>query len=98
MLNPSDNGGWTPLHLAAQEGHIAVCEAIIKNISEKNPCDNDGWTPLHAAARKCHIQVIKAMLNQVGNKNPVDNKGRTPKEIFLRHATKKDLENDIDWE
>ena len=45
-----------------------------------------------------HIKVIKAILNQVSNKNPVNIYGRTPKDVFLMHATKKDLENDIDWE
>ena len=96
MLNPSDNEGWTPLHYAAQEGHASVCEAILKNVSDKNPSDNRGRTPLHEAAMDGRIQAIKAILNQVSNKNPVDNDGRTPKEIFLFFND--NLENDIDWE
>ena len=70
----------------------------MKKIIEKNAANNEGWTPLHWAAQNGHIQVIKAILSQVSNKNPVDNDGETPKEIFLRHATKNDLENGLDWE
>jgi len=28
-VNPRDNGGWTPLHEAALDGHVVRCEAIL---------------------------------------------------------------------
>ena len=44
-LNLRDNHGWTPLHYAASNGHIHVCQYIAKNLTEKNPITNNGETP-----------------------------------------------------
>ena len=36
--NPAaDYDGLTPLHLAAQKGHLDVCKLIIPNIENRNP-------------------------------------------------------------
>ena len=56
---------WTPLHLAASNGHFSVCELIIDNISEKNPEDQFGWTPLHSAAQNGHLRVCKLILSNI---------------------------------
>ena len=34
--NPKDNLGETPLHFAAQNGHLPVCQLIINNIKVSN--------------------------------------------------------------
>ena len=34
--NPKDNLGETPLHFAAQNGHLSVCQLIINNIKVSN--------------------------------------------------------------
>ena len=38
--NPVDNLGETPLHLAAQKGHIEVCQLIIDNVEVSTGCPN----------------------------------------------------------
>ena len=30
--NPSDLGGWTPLHLAAKNGHAEICQIIVDSV------------------------------------------------------------------
>jgi hypothetical protein len=30
--NPADFGGWTPLHLAAKNGHAEICQIIVDNV------------------------------------------------------------------
>ena len=50
--NPKDRDDLTPLHLAAESGHIAICEFILNNVVYKNPHNKQGWTPLHWAAGK----------------------------------------------
>ena len=78
---------WTPLHLAASNGHFSVCELMIDNISRKNPKDRHGWTPLHSAAQNGHLRVCKLILSNILESkeysmnficNPSDNYGNNP--------------------
>ena len=43
--NPRDDSGWTPLHYAANGGHLSICKAIMSSTDEKDPPSNDGTTP-----------------------------------------------------
>ena len=45
--NPIANDGTTPIHLAAQNGHLAVFHLIGEGIDNINPKDLKGVTPLH---------------------------------------------------
>ena len=47
-----------PLHMAAQEGHLAVRVATVDVI------DGDGRTPLHLAAQEGHVDVVDALVGQ----------------------------------
>ena len=75
--NPADRYGDTPLHFAAQEGHLEICSLIIENISDRNPFSR-GRTPLHYAAAQGHIEVCRLILDKVVNINPSENGGITP--------------------
>ena len=35
--NPRVKGGWTPLHFAAQNGHLVVYLLIMDAVEDKNP-------------------------------------------------------------
>ena len=35
--NPKVKGGWTPLHFAAQNGHLVVYLLIMDAVEDKNP-------------------------------------------------------------
>ena len=50
--NPKLKWQWneTPLHYAAQNGHLEVSKLILDNIEDKNPGTRSGKTPLHYAA------------------------------------------------
>ena len=47
--NPGTVEGFTPLHYAALNGHLEVCQFILSRVEDKNPSDNDDRTPLHCA-------------------------------------------------
>ena len=57
--NPADNEGYTPLHIAAQQGHLNVCKLIIENVIVKNPSSDKGETPLSLATQYSHEKVCK---------------------------------------
>ena len=76
--NPRDNHGQTPLHLAAKNGHLKVCKAIIKEADDKNPKDNRGMTPFHIAALMGHEKICKVFMSSVDDYNPKTVDGRTP--------------------
>ena len=66
-----DQQQWTPLHSAAENGHLRVCELIINKVSEKNPKDLQGWTPLHSAAQNGHLEVCELILRNIRKCNSV---------------------------
>ena len=80
--NPKgENGLTTPLHLAARNGHLAICELILRNTHSLG--EYQGWTPFHEAAKSGHGDICNGIVNfltrkNVQNKNPQDDKGITP--------------------
>jgi ankyrin repeat protein len=79
--NPRNDKGWTPLHFAAQEGYLNICEFIMNLLEDKNPGNNDGWTPLHLAASNLNGRVCKFIASQLEDKNP-ENNGKTPLQLW----------------
>ena len=79
--------GQTPLHCAAEFGHLTICILIIEKLAEKNPKTKLGCTPLHTAAFHGHLEVCQYLMKfQTKEKNPKDlDVGRTP----LHWAAKK---------
>ena len=57
--NPKTDSGWTPLDLAAKNGHLSVCQLIVENVKDKNPKDWRGRTPLDLAISRKHASIQK---------------------------------------
>ena len=80
--NPADNHGSTPLHIAAQTGHLDIYKLIIDKVENKNPTDNDGTTSFHLTVQYNHSEICKLINNNV---NPADNQGYTPRNQLARN-------------
>ncbi len=66
IVNATEEGQCTPLHLAAVMGHKAVVEYLLEqgaNIEAKNILDT---TPLHWAAIQGHTAVVEYLLKRRG--------------------------------
>ena len=94
--NKNPGEGWgsgsTPLHGAAENGHLEVCSLIIDAIDNKNPADAYGNTPLHAAARSGHLEVVRLIVENITDKSPANNNGKTPLDVASNEEVRRLLE------
>ena len=92
-INPRDLNEVTPLHVAANGGHLQICRAIIEKLIDKNPKCNAGVTPLHRAAESGRVGIYQLIIKHVEDKNPETAAGLTQEypsyfqTIFLNHFT-----------
>jgi len=65
--NAKHNDGWTPLILAAQNGHESVIRLLLAKAGvDANAKHKDGWTPLMLAAQNGHEAVVRLLLASDG--------------------------------
>ena len=62
-----------PLHVAADRGHLNLCQHIVEKTGDFNPASQPfEATALHFAAYQGHLEVYQFILDNVDDKNPVD--------------------------
>jgi ankyrin repeat protein len=64
-VNARQEGGWTPLHIAAAEGRTEICGLLLDRGADVNAEDEDGNTPLYLAAKDGHTETA-ALLREHG--------------------------------
>lgn len=55
--------GNTALHYAAQNGHIELCEVLIRAGVTRDARTKVNCTPLHLAAQEGHLSVVQLLLS-----------------------------------
>ncbi len=82
ILKAVDSERMTPLHWAAQNGHLEAVRLLIGKFIEIKASidvqDNNGATPLHYAAVRGHLQVVESLINHEASIDVQDNNGATP--------------------
>merc|ERR1712223_622047 len=86
MGNAVTKAGYSPLHVAAHFGSVAMVKQLLE--SEGNVVDGQnelGYTPLHQAAQQGHSQILNLLL-ETGKAlpNKVSNNGQTALSIAQR--------------
>jgi ankyrin repeat protein len=54
-VNAIDKNGWSPLHFASNEGHLAVCELLLLNGANAALKTTNGSIALHYIAQKAGV-------------------------------------------
>ena len=81
-----DSMGNNPLHLAAENGHLSVCNVFItwiekvyaEGIEYSNAQNACGSTPLHLAAENGHLPICQFLIGKVEDKDIEEGSGLTP--------------------
>ena len=74
------NNGWTPLHVAAEQGNMKVVRMLVEHGVDATARSCDGWTPLHAASScgSMDSEVARFLIEHGANVTARANDGRTP--------------------
>ncbi|CAH1249817.1 ANK1 [Branchiostoma lanceolatum] len=83
-VNPNAAGRlsqWTPLHIAAENGHLETVSALMTAGADVNARFELQWTPLHKAAENGHLETASALLTAGADVNARDIRQRTPLHI-----------------
>ncbi|KAL0018494.1 hypothetical protein WJX79_003679 [Trebouxia sp. C0005] len=73
-----DQGNWTPLHHAAEQGSVDIVELLIFAGAEVNAGTDQKWTSLHLAAKEQNTGVVRVLLDNDADGALKDSYGATP--------------------
>eukprot|EP00933_Yihiella_yeosuensis_P047696 TRINITY_DN4360_c1_g2_i1.p1 TRINITY_DN4360_c1_g2~~TRINITY_DN4360_c1_g2_i1.p1 ORF type:complete len:283 (-),score=40.55 TRINITY_DN4360_c1_g2_i1:175-1023(-) len=68
----------TPLHAAAEQGHVDVCKLLIQHGANINESDGKIWTPLHWACASSREECALFLVESGADMNPKTLSGYTP--------------------
>ncbi|KAM6973384.1 ankyrin repeat domain-containing protein 27 [Aplochiton taeniatus] len=77
-VNSSSADGFTPLHVAALHGHLALVSLFVRHGANLNPRNSQSATPLHLASQNSRLQVVTTLLEGNAKLNKKDHYGNTP--------------------
>ena len=76
-VNIKNNVYCTPLHYAAEYGHLIITELLIANGADINAQTMNNLTPLHMAARRGHYNVVDLLIEKGADIDIKTKKGQT---------------------
>ena len=59
-----DEYGRTPLHWAAEYGHLEIVKVLIENKANVNEADNNGRAPLHWVIEQKNVEMVKFLMDK----------------------------------
>lgn len=75
--NSKDENGYTPLHAAAEWGHMELIAYLVEKGGDLNITDSDGDTPLHATE---NVEMAKLLVELGADPKKKNSDGLTPLE------------------
>ncbi len=62
-VNQCDSKGFTPLFVAAQNGHTKIVTLLLQNGADVNQAEQRGHTPLWISALRGHVEIVRVLLS-----------------------------------
>ncbi|MDX2226224.1 MAG: ankyrin repeat domain-containing protein [Verrucomicrobiae bacterium] len=75
---PYDATKWTPLHEAAQDGHVGMIQLLLKHKADPNAADDRGATPLRLAVESKDERAALMLLESGAKPDLATPEGETP--------------------
>jgi len=92
--NAAEDDGWTPLHSACAEGHLAAAEALLSNGAHAGPVVSSdhlgadiGVTPLHVACAGDYLATVELLLARSADYSAADGDGWTALHTACAHGS-----------
>ena len=76
--NTQDVDGDTPLHVAAENGRLKMCQLVIQSREDLSLENMDGNMPFHLAAESGFLDICALFLEKLVCKSPENKKRKTP--------------------
>ncbi|CDW84156.1 protein kinase domain containing protein [Stylonychia lemnae] len=78
QINCTNSDGWTPLHVAASEGHTHIVDILIQQGANIECKTKSNRTPLHIACIRGNLGVVQILVLAGSDTNAKDVDGNTP--------------------
>ena len=76
---------WSPMHVAADRGHLDLCKFIATVTKERNPQCQNKWTPIYFAYQAGHSQVLNFLCEEILDKNCKTDIGLSPLHLVVQN-------------
>ncbi|XP_051526903.1 transient receptor potential cation channel, subfamily N, member 1 [Myxocyprinus asiaticus] len=86
-INKHSKNGWSPLLLAAEQGHTEVVRVLLQNNARVDVFDEEGKAALHLAAEQGHQDIVDILLSHKAFVNAKTKLGLTPLHLSAQSGT-----------
>ncbi|XP_048059090.1 transient receptor potential cation channel, subfamily N, member 1 isoform X2 [Megalobrama amblycephala] len=83
-INKHAKNGWSPLLLAAEQGHTEVVRVLLQNNARVDVFDEEGKAAIHLAAEQGHQDIVDILLSHKAFVNTKTKLGLTPLHLSAR--------------
>ncbi|XP_063677555.1 transient receptor potential cation channel subfamily A member 1-like isoform X7 [Bolinopsis microptera] len=86
IVNDEDEIANTPLHYAAQAGHVKTVIFLTEEAADVDAKNQFGWTPMDCAAACGMTKTLAALLDAGGEVDPIDKAKTTPLHLAAKNG------------
>ncbi|CAM9661569.1 unnamed protein product [Sphacelaria rigidula] len=85
MVQPKDKAGWTPLMVAAGNGHTPFMRFLLEEGADPRIASESGRTAMHRAAARGRENALKTLISKKAGVDRKDGCGYTPLHLAAMH-------------